>query len=176
LCSRRPAVAYGTRNHGERGWPLWEAVSQATIAPQPLRVLDELLVALMLVEILHTVWISIRSQVLLTEPFLVVGLIASIRRMLVISLELATLTKQGAWSTEAASLFRASMRELGLLGLLVLALVFSITLLRQYPIAAKKLGIEHPAHCSVSRFCERGIASTPIPGWQELLLAMPHQQ
>ena len=77
---------------------------------------------------------------LVTEPFLVVGLIASIRRMLVMSLELATLAKQGAWSPEAPSLFRASMRELGLLGLLVLALVFSITLLRQYPIAAKEVG------------------------------------
>jgi hypothetical protein len=37
-----------------------------------------------------------------TEPFLVIGLIASIRRMLVISLELATLTRQGAWWMEAA--------------------------------------------------------------------------
>ena len=116
---------------------LWEAASHATIAAQTLRVLDELLVALMLVEILHTVRISIRSHVLVTEPFLVIGLIASIRRMLVISLELATLSKQGAWSSEAASLFRASMIELGLLGLLVLALVFSITLLRRYPIVAK---------------------------------------
>ena len=68
-------------------------------------------------------------------------------RMLVISLELATLTKQGAWSTENASLCRASMIELSLLGLLVLALVFSITLLRRYPIAAKevKLRIEYPS-------------------------------
>jgi Phosphate-starvation-inducible E family len=57
-------------------------------------------VALMLVEILHAVRISIRSHVLVTEPFLVIGLIASIRRMLVINLELATLTKPGAWSTE----------------------------------------------------------------------------
>jgi hypothetical protein len=49
---------------------VWEAVSHATIAAQTLRVLDELLVALMLAEILHTVRISIRSQVLVTEPFL----------------------------------------------------------------------------------------------------------
>jgi uncharacterized membrane protein (DUF373 family) len=84
---------------------LWEALGHATIAAQTLRLLDELLVALMLVEILHTVRISIRSHVLVTEPFLVIGLIASIRRMLVISLELATLTKPGAWSTEGASLF-----------------------------------------------------------------------
>jgi uncharacterized membrane protein (DUF373 family) len=84
---------------------LWEALSHAAIAAQTLRVLDELLVALMLVEILHTVRISSRSHVLVTEPFLVIGLIASIRRMLVISLELATLTKQGAWSTEARAFF-----------------------------------------------------------------------
>src|ERR1700704_6767772 len=58
---------------------LWEAASHATIAAQTLRVLDELLIALMLVEILHTVRISIRSHVLVTEPFLVIGLIASIR-------------------------------------------------------------------------------------------------
>jgi hypothetical protein len=57
-----------------------------------------------------TVRISIHSHVLVTEPFLVVGLIASIRRILVITLEAATLTKGGTWSTEAASiLFRASM-------------------------------------------------------------------
>ena len=56
-----------------------------------LRVLDQLLVVLMLVEILHTVRISIRSHTLVTEPFLVVGPIASIRRILVITLEAATL-------------------------------------------------------------------------------------
>ena len=78
----------------------------------------------MLVEILDTVRNSIRSHVLVTEPVLVIGLIASIRRMLVISLELATLTKPGAWSTEGASLFRASIVELGLLGLFGLGFSF----------------------------------------------------
>jgi hypothetical protein len=50
----------------------------------------------------------------------------------VITLEAATLTKGGTWSIEGASIFRASMIELGLLGLLVLVLVFSITLLRRF--------------------------------------------
>ncbi len=94
----------------------------------------------MLVEILHTVRISIRSHVLVMEPFLVVGLIASIRRILVITLEAATLTKEGAWATEGAhGIFRSSMIELGLLGLLVLVLVVSITLLRRYAPASKDL-------------------------------------
>jgi hypothetical protein len=49
-------------------------------------------------------WISlIASHVLVTEPFLVVGLIASIRRILVITLEATTLTKNGTWTTDSAS-------------------------------------------------------------------------
>jgi hypothetical protein len=116
---------------------LWEGLSHWAIATETLRVLDQLLVVLMLVEILHTVRISIRSHHLVTEPFLVVGLIASIRRILVITLEAATLTKGGAWSADGSSIFRASMIELGLLGLLVLILVFSITLLRRFAPAPK---------------------------------------
>src|SRR5947209_18624201 len=117
---------------------LWDGISHWTIANETFRVLDQLLVVLMLVEILHTVRISIRSHILVTEPFLVVGLIASIRRILVITLEAATLTKEGAWATEGSSgIFHSSMIELGLLGMLVLVLVVSITLLRRYTPASK---------------------------------------
>lgn len=110
---------------------LWEGLLHWTIAAQTLQVLDQFLVVLMLVEILHTVRISIRSHILVTEPFLVVGLIASIRRILVITLEAASLTKGGVWTPETTSIFRAGMFELGLLGVLVLILVYSITLLRR---------------------------------------------
>ncbi|MGA9641240.1 MAG: phosphate-starvation-inducible PsiE family protein [Terriglobales bacterium] len=110
---------------------LWSGIRSWSISTQTLQVLDHLLVVLMLVEILHTVSISIRSHILVTEPFLVVGLIASIRRILVITLEASTLTKGGAWAGESESIFHASMVELGLLGLLILILVFSITLLRR---------------------------------------------
>ena len=110
---------------------LWDGVIHRTMAVETLQVLDRLLVVLMLVEILHTVRVSIRSHILVTEPFLVVGLIASIRRILVITLEASTLTNQGSWTTQGASIFRASMVELGLLGLLILILVFCITLLRR---------------------------------------------
>jgi hypothetical protein len=116
----------------DAGRMLWEGIGHWTIATETLQVLDQLLIVLMLVEILHTVRISIHSHILVTEPFLVVGLIASIRRILVITLEAATLSKSGTWSAEGASIFRASMIELGLLGLLILILVFSITLLRRY--------------------------------------------
>ena len=75
------------------GKMLWDGLGHWQIAEQTLRVLDQLLVVLMLVEILHTVRTSIRSHFLVTEPFLVVGLIASIRRILVITLEAANITK-----------------------------------------------------------------------------------
>jgi uncharacterized membrane protein (DUF373 family) len=111
-------------------WHQWMAVTDTGLV---LRVLDQLLVVLMLVEILHTVRISIRSHTLVTEPFLVVGLIASIRRILVITLEAATLTKEGKWTPEGATIFHASMIELCLLGLLVFVLVYCIVLLRRTP-------------------------------------------
>jgi hypothetical protein len=112
---------------------LWVGLRHWTVAAETLRVLNELLIVLMLVEILHTVRISIRSHVLVTEPFLVVGLIASIRRILVITLEAATLTKEGAWTSEGANaIFQSSMLEMGLLGLLVVVFVVSIVLLRRY--------------------------------------------
>jgi uncharacterized membrane protein (DUF373 family) len=110
---------------------LWESVTHRRIQLESLQVLDQLLVVLMLVEILHTVRVSIRSHVLVAEPFLVVGLIASIRRILVITLEASTLTKEGSWLAQGASIFRASMLELGLLSVLILVLVFCITLLRR---------------------------------------------
>jgi uncharacterized membrane protein (DUF373 family) len=78
-------------------WHQWMVVTDTDLL---LRVLDQLLVVLMLVEILHAVRISIRSHTLLTEPFLVVGLIASIRRILVIALEAAALMKGGKWTPE----------------------------------------------------------------------------
>jgi hypothetical protein len=51
----------------------WDGLGHWTIATETLRVLDQLLVVLMLVEILLTVRISIRSHFLVSEPFLVVG-------------------------------------------------------------------------------------------------------
>jgi uncharacterized membrane protein (DUF373 family) len=120
------------------GQILWIDLRHWTVAGQSLRVLNQLLIVLMLVEILHTLRISIRSHVLVTEPFLVVGLIASIRRILVITLEASTLTKEGAWATEVSSgIFRASMIELGLLGLLIFVLVVSIAILRRYAPSSK---------------------------------------
>src|SRR6202140_1547767 len=115
------------------GQMLWQSVIHWTVSSDILRVLDQLLLVLMLVEILHTVRITVRSHIVLAaEPFLLVGLIASIRRILVISLEMSALTKGDNWMANGESIFHASILELGLLVVLVLGLVFSITVLRRH--------------------------------------------
>jgi phosphate starvation-inducible membrane PsiE len=90
-------------------------------------IIDRLLVVLMLVEILHTVLVSVKSGTLVPEPFLIVGLIASIRRILVITLETA---QHGGVANGDDEAFRASMIELGVLGVLILVMVTSIYMLR----------------------------------------------
>jgi uncharacterized membrane protein (DUF373 family) len=95
--------------------------------------IDRLLFVLMLLEILHTVRVSVREGTLTPEPFLVVGLIASIRRVLVITLGSSQATHPGNWTPDVESQFRASMLELGVLGVLILVMVVAIFMLRRMP-------------------------------------------
>jgi len=109
---------------------LWGGIVSRTIADYALHVLDQLLVVLVLVEILHTVRMSIRSKEISIEPFLIVGLMATIRRVLVITMQAAKLTEEGRGPTDSTA-FQKSMIELGLLGFLVVTFVASIFFLRR---------------------------------------------
>jgi hypothetical protein len=84
----------------------------------------------MVVEILHTVRVSFHSGTLVCEPFLIVGLIASIRRVLVITLESSQVNQPGKWTPETQGLFDSTMLELAVLGSLILIMMISICLLR----------------------------------------------
>jgi uncharacterized membrane protein (DUF373 family) len=55
------------------------------IQPMIVHVLDETLLVFMVVELLHTVRITLRDHALAAEPFLVVGLIAGVRRILILT-------------------------------------------------------------------------------------------
>jgi uncharacterized membrane protein (DUF373 family) len=110
---------------------LWHGLSEEASARTVVEVIDRLLVVFMLVEILHTVRISIRSHTLVTEPFLIVGLIATIRRILVITLDAANMTTAANWANDGRAKLRASMVELALLGGIVIVLVISIHILRK---------------------------------------------
>ncbi len=109
---------------------LWDGVKDWTGTEAIFHIIDRLLFVLMLVEILHTVHASIRSGTLVCEPFLIVGLIACIRRILVITLATSQITQSESWSTGNLELFHASMIELGVLALLIVVLVGSIRVTR----------------------------------------------
>ncbi len=94
-------------------------------------IIDRLLFVLMLVEILHTVHASIRSGTLVCEPFLIVALIACIRRILVITLETSQITQAKNWTPDNLPLFQSSMIELGVLAVLIVVLVGSIYFTRK---------------------------------------------
>jgi hypothetical protein len=95
------------------------------------QLIDRLLLVLMLVELLHTVRISIRSHTLVVEPFLIIGLIAIIRRILVLTLQAEGFTQNANWTPGVESVFRASMIEAGVLALLMAVLVASIHVIRR---------------------------------------------
>jgi hypothetical protein len=90
-----------------------------------VEIIDRLLLGLMVIEILYTIRVSIRQHSLRAQPFLVVGLIAAVRRVLVISVEAGSLVK-----TEP-EVFRNLVLEIGVLGVLVLIFVVSLLLMRR---------------------------------------------
>ena len=109
---------------------LWDGLLDWSGTEVIFHIIDRLLFVLMLVEILHTVHASIRTGTLVCEPFLIVGLIACIRRILVITLETSQITQAGKWSSSDVQLFQSSMIELGVLALLIVVLVGSIRFTR----------------------------------------------
>jgi len=95
-----------------------------------VELIEQLLLILLVVEILYTVQVSFREHTLAPEPFLLIGLIAGVRRVLVITAELAEKRNQ---SEEP---FKFLMIELGVLTVLIVALVASVMMLRMRPSAA----------------------------------------
>src|SRR5439155_23597777 len=109
------ALAFGLLVDG--GIALARAVASGELAARVATLLDRLLLILMVVEILYTVQVSLREHTLVPEPFLTVGLIAAVRRILVTTAEFARMIEQGG------ELFRNAMIELSVLTVMVVALV-----------------------------------------------------
>ncbi len=96
--------------------------------PLPVAVvglLDRLLLVLMVVELLYTIQVSFREHSLVPEPFLIVGLVAVTRRILVVTAELPKLTEINQ------AMFRTAMTEMSVLTLMIVALVASLLMLRR---------------------------------------------
>jgi uncharacterized membrane protein (DUF373 family) len=95
------------------------------LAARVVGLLDQILLVFMIVEILYTVQVSFREHALVPEPFLIVGLIAGIRRVLVLTAEFGELLDRGDTA------FRNGMLELALLTVMVLTLVAALVLVRR---------------------------------------------
>jgi uncharacterized membrane protein (DUF373 family) len=101
------------------------SVLAGALADHIIDLLDQVLLIFMVVEILYTVQVSFREHTLVPEPFIVVGLIAVIRRVLVLTAEFGELLEK------SEHVFRNAMLELALLTVMVIALVVALVLLRR---------------------------------------------
>jgi uncharacterized membrane protein (DUF373 family) len=96
-----------------------------------LQLIDRLLLVLVLVELLHTVRISIRSHALVIEPFLIIALIAIIRRVLVLTLHSEKFTGDVVWTPDVQAHFHAAVIEGVMQALLITVLIASIFVVRK---------------------------------------------
>jgi len=107
------------------GVDLARALSAGVDVSTIVVLLDRMLLVLMVVELLYTLQMSFREHALVAEPFLLLALIASVRRILVITAEF------GAQARRDEVLFRQVMWELALLTVLIVVLVASVVILRK---------------------------------------------
>jgi uncharacterized membrane protein (DUF373 family) len=108
------------------GLSFWEHLRAQTLSGNVIDLLDQLLLILLIVEVMYTVQVSFREHTLAPEPFLLVGLIAVVRRLLVLTAELPQMLEKAD-----ATIFRQVATELALLALLIVALVVSLVVLRR---------------------------------------------
>ena len=87
-----------------------------------VELLSGLLLVFIFTEIIHTIRAVVEEKILVAEPFLIVGIVAAIRRILVVSAEAQELLGKPE--------FGDAMLELGLLGATIILLGLTIFLLR----------------------------------------------
>jgi uncharacterized membrane protein (DUF373 family) len=116
---------------GTAALAFWHDVLAGSLSENVVQLLDRLLLVLLIIEVLYTVQVSFREHSLAPEPFLLVGLIAVIRRLLVLTAELPQLLQKAD-----PVIFRQVSIELALLALMISARVASLVLLRRRPVGA----------------------------------------
>jgi uncharacterized membrane protein (DUF373 family) len=89
-----------------------------------IEILDGLLLIFIFVELLYAVRSCLRSHEIVAEPFLIVGILAGIKEIVVLSVEAATLLDKGPD-------FSRAVVEIGVLGGVVLVLALAAFVLRE---------------------------------------------
>jgi uncharacterized membrane protein (DUF373 family) len=96
-----------------------------SLTGQIVNLLDQILLVLLIVELLYTVQVSFREHGLVAEPFLVVALIAAIRRVLIITAEVSKMREGGE------IIFKQTIVELSVLTFMILIFVGCLTVLQK---------------------------------------------
>jgi len=107
----------------ESVYSLYGAVATGQLRNQAIDILGSILLVMMTMEIVYTVTLSIESHTLVAEPFLIVGAIAAIRRMLVITAQSTSLESN-------IPAFQNTLLELGLLAVTIILIAWSVYILR----------------------------------------------
>jgi uncharacterized membrane protein (DUF373 family) len=89
-----------------------------------IEILDGLLLIFIFVELLYAVRSCLRSREIVAEPFLIVGILAGIKEIVVLSVEAAALLNRGPD-------FARAVVEIGVLGGVVLVLALAAFVLRE---------------------------------------------
>lgn len=100
------------------------ALTAHALSARFVELLDQMLLVLLVIELLYTVQVSFREHALVAEPFLIVALIAVIRRVLVLTAEIPKLPQADE------VVFRHALTELGLLTLMIVVLVGSLVFMQ----------------------------------------------
>lgn len=101
-----------------------QSLMDGTMSDKAIEILDGVLLVMMTMEIVYTVTLSLQSHKLVAEPFLVIGIIAAIRRTLVITAESTKLESDPAK-------FQSTLLELALLAFIVGVMAVSIYVMRR---------------------------------------------
>jgi hypothetical protein len=109
---------------------LARSFASGPIVTEALKALDALLLVLMIVELLHTIRFFIVEHALVPEPFLIVALIAGVRRLLILT------TEASQYIQERPDQFRMALREMTLLMVSFLVIAVSIVVLHRVPSGA----------------------------------------
>ena len=106
-------------------------VSEVGVLETSLTVLDRVLLAFIFVELIDTVRVTVRERgIFIAEPFLLVGLIAVVRRILLLTAEL---------EQASAEEFQNMLIELGVMTGLVIVLTIALYFTRSMRLSEKEL-------------------------------------
>jgi uncharacterized membrane protein (DUF373 family) len=99
--------------------------SGASAVTTGVTVLDRILLTLIIAELVYTLRFVLRTHEIVVEPFLFIGLIAVVRRILIVTAQFERTPVAGRALTNL-------LLELGLLGFLTLTLAIALALIHRY--------------------------------------------